>query len=174
MKADDIRQGLESGLEAVRETVADGWARLRRSAAGALTRFRPHAGSQLPEAAEIDDAGFASGSSWAMLGGDVFEDTQRVVVRLEAPGLDKADFDVQVQGDTLIVRGEKRFEREHTEGDGRWRVLQCAYGSFERTMPLPAAVRGEEAQASYRNGVLRVELPKASPQAPRSVKVTVG
>ena len=174
MKADDFRHGLESGLEALRESVADGWARLRRSAVGALTRFRPNAESQLPEAAEIDDAGFATGSSWAMLGGDVFEDTQRIVVRLEAPGLDKPDFDVQVRGDTLIVRGEKRFEREHTEGEGRWRVLQCAYGSFERQVPLPAAVRGEQAKASYRNGVLRVELPKADPQAPRSVKVKVG
>jgi HSP20 family protein len=96
-----------------------------------------------------------------MLGGDVFEDEQRVVVRLEAPGMNKGDFDIQVQGDALVVRGEKRFERESTEG--RWRVLQCAYGSFLRTVPLPAAVKGEQARASYRNGVLKVELPKQSP-----------
>jgi len=69
------------------------------------------------------------------------------------------------------VRGEKRFERELTEG--RWRVLQCAYGSFHRTVPLPAAVRGDAARASYRNGVLKVELPKLVPAQPRTVAVKV-
>jgi len=106
-----------------------------------------------------------------MLGGDAFEDDERVVVRLEAPGMERDDFDVQVVGDALVVRGEKKFERESTEG--RWRVLQCAYGSFHRSVPLPAAVRADAAQASYRNGVLRVELPKREPAAPPSRRIAV-
>lgn len=71
----------------------------------------------------------------------------------------------------LVARGEKRFERESTEG--RWRVQQCAYGSFLRTVPLPAAVKGEEARASYRNGVMKVELPKLAPSAPATTQITV-
>ena len=106
-----------------------------------------------------------------MLGGDVFEDEQRLVVRIEAPGMRKEDFSIEIGGDTLQVRGEKRFERESTEG--RWRVLQCAYGSFQRSVPLPAPVRGEEASASYRDGVLRIDLPKREPGRPGSVHVKV-
>jgi HSP20 family protein len=51
--------------------------------------------------------------------------------------------------------------------------VQCAYGSFERRVPLPAPVRSDEAQATYRDGVLKIELPKAEPSAPRSRTVPV-
>jgi len=168
MKIDDIRQG----FGALRDSVAEGWDRLRQGAAGALTRFRPGEKSNLPVAAEVDDGPFLPGPSWAMLGGDVFEDDRRVVVRLEAPGMEREDFDVQVLADTLVVRGEKRFERESSQG--RWRVLQCAYGAFHRSVPLPAAVRAEAAKASYRNGVLRVELPKRETATPLARRITVG
>lgn len=164
MKVDDLRHGFGS----LKESVADGWARLRRSATGALTRFRPQA---RPEAGS-DALDAAPGLGWAMLGGDVFEDDRRVIVRLEVPGLARDAFDVQVRGDTLVVRGEKRFEREFDGSPGgRWRVLQCAYGSFERRLALPAAVHADRARASYRDGVLKVELPKAHPTPSRRIDV---
>jgi HSP20 family protein len=175
MKTDTLRHELAERMssvwDSVTESVSDGWQWLRRSTAGALTRFSPHAGSRLPAAEDIDDAGFMPGQGWAMLGGDVFEDERRVLVRLEAPGLHKNDFDIQVLDDTLVVRGEKRFERERVEG--RWRVLQCAYGAFERRVPLPAAVRGDAARARYRNGVLKIELPKQTTRRPRRYDVDV-
>jgi HSP20 family protein len=167
MKLDDIRHG----VGALWESVTDGWERLRQTAAGALTRYRPGDEAALPLRDEIDDASYVPSGSWAMLGGDVFEDDKRVVVRLEAPGMNKGDFDIQVLDDALVVRGEKRFEREGT--DGRWRVLQCAYGSFLRTVPLPAPVRSGKSRASYRNGVLRVELPKQSPGKPSVKEIRV-
>ncbi|MCI1191025.1 Hsp20/alpha crystallin family protein [Calidifontimicrobium sp. SYSU G02091] len=168
MKMSDIRQSFGS----LWDTVAEGWDRLRERAAGALTRYRPGAKSNLPARDEIDDASYVPNAGWAMLGGDVFEDERRVVVRLEVPGMDKRDFDIEVFGDTLVVRGEKRFEREDTEG--RWRVLQCAYGAFQRQVPLPVPVKGDEARATYRNGVLRIELPKQQPSKPRVVQIRVG
>lgn len=168
MKIDDIRHGMNN----LWDSMTEGWDRLRHSAAGALTRFRPGEETQLPERAQIDDNFYMPQYGWAMLGGDVYEDEQRVVVRIEAPGLEKEDFDIQVQDGALLIRGEKRFERESS--DGRWRVLQCAYGSFQRSVPLHVAVRGDEATASYRNGVLKVELPKATPAEPRSVSIKVG
>lgn len=167
MKIDGIRDG----LEALRTSIGAGWDRLRRSARSALTYFRPGDPSELPAPADVDDADWAPGLGWAMLGGDVFEDGQRVVVRIEAPGLEAKDFDLEVLGDTLTVRGEKHFERE--SGDGRWRVLQCAYGRFQRSVALPARVRAEAARARYRNGVLRVELPKAEPGRSRRIAVAV-
>jgi len=167
MKMNEVKQGLES----IWDSVSDGWQRLRESAAGALTRFRPGATSKLPARAEVDDAFYLPSQGWSMLGGDVFEDDRRLVVRLEVPGMSKEDFDIEVSGDLLVVRGDKRFERESTEG--RWRVLQCAYGSFSRSVPLPVAVRADAAQASYRDGVLRIELPKVTPGRPQRFTLQV-
>ena len=169
MKMDDIKQGFGS----LRDTVAEGWTRLRDTAGSALTRFRPAETANLPPRGKIDDSAFMPAQGWAMLGGDVFEDDRRVLVRLEVPGMDKKDFQIEVLDDTLTVRGEKRFERETSEGsgEGRWRVLQCAYGSFQRSVRLPAPVKSEEARATYRDGVLRIELPKAEARRPRAVEV---
>jgi HSP20 family protein len=105
-----------------------------------------------------------------MIGGDVFEDDSRVMVRLEVPGMERKDFHIEVLDDTLTVRGEKRFEREATEG--RWRMLQCAYGSFHRSVQLPSPVKSEEARATYRDGVLRIELPKA--EGSKAHRVDIG
>ena len=171
MKIENIRQGFGSLWDSMTESMSEGWDRLRQTASSALTRFQPGERTALPPREEIDDSRFRPVTGWAMLGGDVFEDAERVVVRLEAPGLAKEDFDVQVHGQTLVVRGDKRFEREATQG--RWRVLQCAYGAFERRVGLPAPVMGDAARADYRQGVLRIELPKAAPAAPHSVSVRV-
>jgi HSP20 family protein len=152
---------LRDGIESLRESVMEGWERMRRNAASALTRFRPGAQSNLPLRNEIDDAGWLPQSAWSLLGGDVFEDDRRVVVRIEAPGMNREDMDIEVFDDHLEVRGEKRFDSE--QNAGRWRLLQCAYGRFERSIALPAAVRADEARATYRRGVLRIELPKREP-----------
>lgn len=167
MKIDDIRQGFGS----LWDSVADGWERLRRGTRGALTRFRAGDDSRLPERGDIDDTPFMPGMGWALIGGDVFEDDDRVVVRIEAPGLERSDFDLQVVRDELVVSGEKRFERETSQG--RWRVMQCAYGAFRRRVPLPAAVQSDAARATYRNGVLRVELPKQRTGRPAVRRISV-
>lgn len=167
MKIEELRQSLGS----VWDSMADGWDRLRQGAGGALTRFKPSDRTELPSKDSIDDALLSVNPGWAMLGGDVFEDEQRVVVRIEAPGLDKSDISVEVDDGSLVIRGEKRFEREQTEG--RWRVMQCAYGAFSRTIALPAAVKGEQAKATYDKGVLKVELPKAEPAPPRKSTIPV-
>lgn len=167
MKIEDIRQGLSSFWDSVTE----GWQHLRRSASSALTRFKPNEQSNLPAKTDIDDMFYIPSGTWSMLGGNLFEDNQRVIVQLEIPGLDKQDLDIEVQGNTLMVRGEKRFERESTEG--RYRVLQCAYGSFQRAVALPVEVRADQAMASYKNGVLRVELPKVEAGVPRKHVVKV-
>ena len=85
--------------------------------------------------------------------------------------MEKDDIAIEVTDEALRISGEKRFERETT--DGRWRVMQCAYGSFHRLVPLPVPVKADAARAAYKNGVLRVELPKLSPGKPQAVKITV-
>jgi HSP20 family protein len=167
MKVEELKQGLSSFWE----TVGQGWQHLRQSASNALTRFKPGEQTNLPAKTDIDDMFYIPSGTWSMLGGNLFEDDNRVVVHIEVPGLDKENLDIDVHGTTLTVRGEKQFERESTQG--RYRVLQCAYGAFQRSIALPAEVVADQARAAYKNGVLRIELPKALAGAPRRHTVKV-
>lgn len=162
---------LKESVESLWENLTEGWRHLARTAAGALTRFKAGEKTELPAKSEVDDVNWLPSLGWGMLGGDVYEDDKRLVVRLEVPGMEKEDMQVEVVGDALVVSGEKRFQREGSEG--RWRVMQCAYGSFRRVVPLPAPVRVDEARASYKNGVLRIELPKVAPSRPESTVIRV-
>ncbi|NJD35337.1 MAG: Hsp20/alpha crystallin family protein [Betaproteobacteria bacterium] len=164
-------ENLKENFGSMWENIADGWRHLKSSAAGALTSFKPGEKTNLPAATDVDDDYFLPGGAWAMLNGDVFEDENRLVVRLEVPGMSKEDIDIEVHDDALVMSGEKRFESESSQG--RWRVMQCAYGRFRRLVPLPASVKLDEARASYKNGVLRVELPKAKPGKPRGTTIKV-
>ena len=159
----DLKQGLEHAWE----SLSDGWRELSQRATGALTRFRPGADSGATDAAASADSPILSG--WAFMAADVFEDNDKVVVRLEAPGMRRDDFHVELDGDLLSVRGEKRFERE--SGSGRWRVVQCAYGRFRREIALPVPVKPDATRASYRDGVLRIELPKSEGAKARKIDV---
>jgi HSP20 family protein len=167
MKADDLRQG----VEAFWDKLNHGFAQWREAASGALTRFRPGQHTQLPEAADIDVPSALVNPGWGLIGSDLYEDERRLVLRLEVPGMSREDFDVEVLPDEVRVRGEKRFDSESTQG--RWRVMQCAYGSFERRVALPVAVDCEAVRAVYRDGVLKVDLPKAAGATPRSVTIPV-
>jgi HSP20 family protein len=160
MKLENL-EGIKHGVASLWESMADGWQRIRHSAAGALTRFRPDEDGNVPAQREVDDDFYLPSQGWSLLGGDVFEDERRVVVRLEVPGMEKEEFDIEVLDDTLVISGQKRFERESTEG--RYRLLQCAYGSFRRVVPLPAPVLADASKASYEAGVLKIVLTKAKP-----------
>lgn len=106
--------------------MADGWQRMRQSAAAALTRFRRTGQANVSAKAEVDDDVYLPSPGWSMLGGDVFEDERRLVVRLEVPGMDKDEFDIEVLNDALVVNGEKRFARERTHHRGRRRWVLAA------------------------------------------------
>ncbi len=161
-----VREGITHAWDAITE----GWQHLYQRAANAITRFSPHqnrGGVISRESQEIA----ARSSGWGVLAAEVFDDDKQVVIRLEAPGMDREDFDLEVMDDVLIVRGEKRITREHEEG--HYHVLECAYGSFERAIPLPAEIEPDKARARYRKGVLRIELPKITTQQRHNIKVTV-
>ncbi|NMG04871.1 Hsp20/alpha crystallin family protein [Azoarcus taiwanensis] len=142
------------GLEETWQGIADGWRRLRDRAAGALTRFNPTRHGS-PESGDT----VVGAPDWAVLAGDVVEEQDRFRVRIEIPGMNKEDFEVDVRDDVLYVRGEKRMSEERTEG--HYHIRQCAYGSFQRIIPLPGPVLADKASANYRRGVLSIELPRA-------------
>ena len=102
---------------------------------------------------------------------DVEETDDEVLVRAELPGLRPQDFSVEATGDRLVVRGEKGEEREE-HGRGFLR-MERRYGSFMRTVALPCEVDPNRTRATYRDGVLRVSLPKTETAKARRVHVNV-
>lgn len=147
--------------------LAEGWRALMARAGQALTRFSPARSADALETAEERIA--LQAPRWGLLAAEVRDEPQRVVVRIEAPGMSEEDFDIEVHKDALVVRGEKRVQREESQGD--FFVMECAYGSFERAIALPAVVDDERAKATYRRGVLRIELAKRAAARVRRVRV---
>jgi HSP20 family protein len=164
-------QQLRQGVNHAWDTVLEGWQKLYRRAAGAITRFTPGKKSSKDLTATEEQDLMLRSSGWGVLAAEVFDDDDKVVVRLEAPGLERDDFDLQVIDGYLIVRGEKQIERERNEG--QYHISECAYGCFERTVPLPDEVEADKTTAKYRRGVLHVELPKTETRRRKRLKVEV-
>ena len=160
---DQIREGLGRAWS----TVADGWHEISQVAAHALTRFSPkHPASEL-ETAEEQTA--RAGSRWGLLPAEVRDVGEEIEVRLEVPGMEAEDFSIRVEGDVLVVSGEKHVEREDRRG--HYHLMERAYGSFQRAIALPAPVDESRADASYRRGVLVIKLPKDERATPRRIPV---
>lgn len=102
---------------------------------------------------------------------DVKEDERNVMISAELPGMTEKDFSVELQGETLLLRGEKKAEKE--EKKENYFYSEFNYGSFSRAIPLPCEVDAAKAKAEYKNGVLHVTLPKAEEQKGRRVKIDV-
>jgi len=100
---------------------------------------------------------------------DVFENEQKIVLQLEAPGLKQEDFDIQLENDTLTVRGERKFSAEIKEED--YRRIERRYGSFARSFSVPVTVDQESVKASYEAGVLTIELGKRPEAKAKQIKV---
>ncbi|WP_305046763.1 Hsp20/alpha crystallin family protein [Geoalkalibacter sp.] len=98
---------------------------------------------------------------------DVAETDKDIVVTAEVPGLDEKDLDVSLSGGYLSIRGEKKAEKE--DKDEQFFRKESYYGSFQRTIPLPAEVLEDQVEATYKKGVLKIKLPK-SPAAQKERK----
>jgi HSP20 family protein len=90
---------------------------------------------------------------------DVSETDKEINVKVELPGLEADDVDVTIGQNSLTISGEKRVEKEE-EGERYYRA-ERSYGSFQRVIPLPEGVERENVDASFRNGVLSVKIPKS-------------
>ncbi len=102
---------------------------------------------------------------------DVFEDKGEIVVKAEIPGMDKDNIEVNLADSTLTIKGEKKKEEE-VKKENYYRS-ERSYGSFVRTLPLPAEVKADKVKASFKNGVLEVRLPKTEEAKAKEVKVKV-
>src|SRR2546423_14380933 len=102
---------------------------------------------------------------------DVYEDEHKLVLKLEIPGVSDADVDVRMENNVLTVKGERKFEKEEKEEN--FHRIERRYGSFARTFRLPNTVDPDSVQASYENGVLRIELAKRAEAKPKQIKVNI-
>ena len=103
---------------------------------------------------------------------DIYEDEHSVTLKVEVPGLDPKDVDVQVENHTLTIKGERKFEKEEKEEN--FHRIERRYGSFVRSFTLPSTVDTDNIKADYENGVLKVLLAKSAEAKPKQIKVNVG
>jgi HSP20 family protein len=100
---------------------------------------------------------------------DFAEQNGKYLLTAELPGVDPKDVDVEVQGNLLSIRGEKKAETEREEG--KVRIQERRYGSFERTLTLPQGADPNQVKADFRQGVLTVEIGKRAEAQGKKVKV---
>jgi HSP20 family protein len=100
---------------------------------------------------------------------DIYENKDQIVIEAELPGMSREDFDLSFENNVVTLRGERKFEKKD-ESDNYHRV-ERSYGSFTRSFTLPPTVSGEGISAEYRNGVLRVTLPKREEVKARRIEI---
>lgn len=102
---------------------------------------------------------------------DVHDDKDTFTVTLEAPGLNKEDFEISWHNGVLSIAGERREEKEAEERNYFRR--ERSFGRFSRSVSLPADVQADKISAAYQNGILSVTLPKAEEAKPKHIEVSV-
>ena len=100
---------------------------------------------------------------------DMAETDSNVEVRMDIPGMDAKDIDIQVNGNLLTISGERKEERE--EKGKTFHRIERRVGSFSRSLTLPCQVKEDAVDAQYKNGLLTVKLPKT--EEAKSKKITV-
>src|SRR5574337_143739 len=102
---------------------------------------------------------------------DLTETKESLIVKAELPGLDVKDLDINISGNTLTLKGEKRQAKE--EKDEHHHLVERSYGAFNRTVELPATVAADKVKAVFKNGVLTVTLPKTEEAKRKSIAIEV-
>jgi len=114
------------------------------------------------------DTGLFGGWSPAL---DVHDDKDSFFVNVELPGMKKEDIEISLRDGTLSVSGERKHERSHGEGESF--RSERYFGKFQRSVTLPSMVDSSKVKASYKDGVLSIELPKAEEAKPKHIEVSV-
>jgi HSP20 family protein len=115
-----------------------------------------------------DDEDLVSGA-WAPPV-DVAETQEKILVRAEVPGMRQEDISIEFDNGVLTLRGERKLEK--SEGV-TWHRVERIYGNFSRSFTLPRTVDPEKISASYRDGILEVDVPKREEAKPRHIKIAV-
>ena len=102
---------------------------------------------------------------------DVAETQERILVRAEVPGMKQDDIQIEYENGMLTIRGERKIEKE--DPGLQWHRVERTYGNFSRSFTLPRTVDPERIGATYRDGVLEIEVPKKEEAKPKQIKIAV-
>jgi HSP20 family protein len=103
---------------------------------------------------------------------DIYEDENKLVLKIEIPGMRQEDLDVRMENNTLTVKGERTFQSEGKEEN--FHRVERRYGSFYRAFTMPNTIDPNSIKADYDAGVLHLELQKRAETKPKQIKVNVG
>ena len=101
---------------------------------------------------------------------DIYETDDALILKAELPGVSKDDVSIEIHQNTLILRGQRKHEAEVKEEN--YHRVERAYGSFQRSFMLPTLVDQEHVQATYKDGVLELRLPKSEAAKPKRIAIT--
>ena len=102
---------------------------------------------------------------------DIYETENEIVLKAELPEIDQKDIEIKVEDSTLTIRGERKFEQE-TKKENYHRI-ERAYGKFSRSFSLPNTIDQEKIKASYKDGILKLVMPKREEKKPKQITVEV-
>jgi HSP20 family protein len=125
---------------------------------------------RVPVAANGDKKEAITVAEWSPLV-DISEDDKEYLIKAEIPEMKKEDIKLNVHDDVLTITGERKYEKE--EKNKKYHRVERAYGSFIRSFTLPEDADGSKVAAEYKDGVLKVHLPKSEKAKPKAIEVKV-
>lgn len=123
-----------------------------------------------PRRAEGEKEEAMSVADWSPLV-DITEDDKEYLVKAEIPDMKKEEIKLNVHDDVLTISGERKYEKE--EKGKKYHRIERAYGSFVRSFTLPEDADGTKISAEYKDGVLKVHLPKSEKAKPKAIDVKI-
>jgi HSP20 family protein len=102
---------------------------------------------------------------------NVSETDSEIEITAEMPGVEEKEIDVSLTDDIVTIKAEKKSETEKSEKD--YRLMERSYGMYERSLRLPCEVKVDKVQAAFKNGVLKITMPKSSETKAKTQKITV-
>ena len=100
---------------------------------------------------------------------DMYDEDDRIIIKAELPGMEKKDISVDVKDQVLTLRGERKYDHEVKEE--KYYRRERAYGKFQRAFSLPADVDSENIKAEFKDGLLKIEVPKPEKQKPKEIAI---
>ena len=100
---------------------------------------------------------------------DIFENDNEVIVKAELPGMNAKDIEVKLENNVLMLKGERRFEKETKEEN--YHRVEREYGIFSRSFALPTAINEDKVTAEYKDGVLKIVMPKKEETKPKPITI---
>lgn len=103
---------------------------------------------------------------------DVEEDEKAVRVKAEVPGMDEKNIEVKLENNVLTIKGEKNEEKKEEKGK-KYLFTERKFGSFTRSISLPEGIKSDDAKATFKKGVLNIEIPKDATKEAKKINITV-